>query len=254
MSELVKVENNQVVASSRVVAENFGKQHKHVLDAVKNLMAENSATKNYFYETTYTSRGKEYPIYLMNKKGFMLLVMGFNGSKAIEMKMAFLDKFEQMENELRNLKMQLNVPSYQIENPIERAKAWIVEEEKRQKLQLEVEESKELLTEQAPKVQAFDVITANTDKLYTITQIAANYGMSGIKLNALLHKLGVQYKVSGTWKLYAKYEGNGYTVTPTGLSDDGHTFKIMKWTNKGEHFLYNLLKEHGYTSTSYDLM
>lgn len=208
-----------------------------------------------FYESTAPDKyGREKKIYLMNKKGFMLLVMGFNGAKAIEMKMTFLDKFEQMENELRNLKMQLNVPSYQIDNPIERAKAWIVEEEKRQKLLSEVKESKELLIEQAPKAQAFDVITANTDKLYTITQIAANYGMSGIKLNALLHKLGVQYKVSGTWKLYAKYEGNGYTVTPTGLSDDGHTFKIMKWTNKGEHFLYNLLKEHGYTSTSYDLI
>ena len=148
----------------------------------------------------------------------------------------------------------LNVPSYQIDNPIERAKAWIVEEEERQKLQLEVKENKELLIEQAPKVQAFDVITGNTDKLYTITQIAANYGMSGIKMNALLHELGVQYRQSGIWKLYAKYEGNGYTVTPTGLADNGHTFKNMKWTNKGEYFLYKLLNEHGYTSTSYDLM
>ena len=180
-----------------MVAENFGKQHKHVLEAIKNLMAENSATKNYFYKTTYTSRGKEYPMYLMNKKGFMLLVMGFNGSKAIETKMTFLDKFEQMENELRNLKMQLNVPSYQIENPIERAKAWIVEEEERQKLQLEVKENKELLIEQAPKVQALDAITGDTVKLYTITQIAANYGMSGIKMNAYLKSWAFNITVAG---------------------------------------------------------
>ena len=142
----------------------------------------------------------------------------------------------------------LNVPSYQIDNPIERAKVWIGEEGKRQQLQLEVKEKEELLIEQASKVEAFDVLTGNTDSLYTTGQIAANYGMSAIKMNSLLHNMGVQYKQSGVWKLYAKYEGNGYTATPTGLADNGHTFKNMKWTNKGEYFLYNLLKEHGYTS------
>lgn len=255
MTELVTVENNQVVASSRVVAENFGKRHDHVLRDIENLKISLPKSGELFYKTTYTnSRGKEYPMYLMNKKGFMLLVMGFNGSKAIETKMKFLDKFEQMEEELRDLKMQLNVPSYQIENPIERAKVWIGEEEKRQQLQLEVKEKEELLIEQAPKVEALDAITGNTDKLYTITQIATNYGMTAVKMNNLLHKMGVQYKQSGIWKLYAKYEGNGYTVTPTGQTDDGYTFKNMKWTNKGEYFLYNFLKERGYTSTVYKEM
>lgn len=36
MTELVKVENNQVVASSRVVAENFGKRHDHILRDIEN--------------------------------------------------------------------------------------------------------------------------------------------------------------------------------------------------------------------------
>lgn len=99
---LVRIYNEQAVTSSKDIAEGFGKQHKHVLEVIKNLMAENSATKNYFYETTYTSRGKEYLMYLINKKGSMLLVMGFNGAKALETKMRFLDRFEQMEDELRN--------------------------------------------------------------------------------------------------------------------------------------------------------
>ena len=33
MNELVMVENNQVVVSSRQVADNFGKQHKDVLES-----------------------------------------------------------------------------------------------------------------------------------------------------------------------------------------------------------------------------
>ena len=36
MKELVMVENNQVVVSSRQVAENFGKQHKDVLEGIRN--------------------------------------------------------------------------------------------------------------------------------------------------------------------------------------------------------------------------
>ena len=123
-----------------------------------------------------------------------------------------------------------------------------------EKLEAENEELKTVVTIQAPKVEALDAITGNTDKLYTITQIATNYGMTAVKMNNLLHKMGVQYKQSGIWKLYAKYEGNGYTVTPTGQTDDGYTFKNMKWTNKGEYFLYQLLKEEGHTSTTYDLM
>ena len=254
MTELVTVENNQVVASSRVVAENFGKRHDNVVRDIENLKISLLKSEELFYKTTYTSRGKEYPMYLINKKGFMLLVMGFNGAKALETKMRFLDRFEQMEAELRDLKMQLNVPSYQIENPIERAKVWIGEEEKRQQLQLEVKEKEELLIEQAPKVEALDVLTGDTNKLHTIKDIANNYSMSAIKFNELLHKLGVQYKQSGVWKLYAKYQGKGYTATPTGISPQGHTYKNMKWTNKGEYFLYNFLKERGYTSTVYEEM
>lgn len=81
--QLVQIENNQVVVSSRQIAKDFGKQHKHVLDSIRDILAaENSATK-FFYESTYDNRGKEYPEYLMNRDGFSLLVMGFTGSKAL---------------------------------------------------------------------------------------------------------------------------------------------------------------------------
>ena len=55
------VENNQVVVSSRQVADNFGKQHKDVLASIRGiLVAENSATK-FLHESTFENRGKHYP-------------------------------------------------------------------------------------------------------------------------------------------------------------------------------------------------
>lgn len=38
MNNLVEIHNNQVVVSSRDVAENFGKQHKHVLRDIEVLL------------------------------------------------------------------------------------------------------------------------------------------------------------------------------------------------------------------------
>ena len=77
-------ENGQVVVSSREVAEHFGKEHKTVLRSIEELAAQNCATKSMFYETTFENRGKQYPMYLMNRDGFSLLTFGFTGKEALE--------------------------------------------------------------------------------------------------------------------------------------------------------------------------
>lgn len=72
-------ENGQVVVSSREVAENFGKEHRNVIQSIENISAENSAVTQMFFKTTYTAgTGKSYPMYLMNRDGFTLLAMGFH--------------------------------------------------------------------------------------------------------------------------------------------------------------------------------
>ncbi|ALY08007.1 putative regulatory protein [Exiguobacterium phage vB_EauS-123] len=105
---LVNIQNNEVVTSSLVVADNFDKSHKHVLESIDSLqrgLAEKSATL--FHDTTYIhpQNKQSYRMVVMNKKGFSLLAMGFTGEKALEFKLAFLDEFERMEQQLRS-----NVP------------------------------------------------------------------------------------------------------------------------------------------------
>lgn len=53
---ILSTQNGEPVASSRQIAESFGKEHKHVLDSIKNLVAENSAAKSMFYETTFETK------------------------------------------------------------------------------------------------------------------------------------------------------------------------------------------------------
>ena len=67
---ILSTQNGEPVASSRDVAKRFGKEHKHVLAAIRQLLvAENSATK-FFHETEFEYRGQKFPEYLMNRDGF----------------------------------------------------------------------------------------------------------------------------------------------------------------------------------------
>jgi hypothetical protein len=67
MEELVfKSEKGTPATNSLLVAQKFGKEHKDVLDTVRNLTAENSAVKSLFYETTYCNEQSLYVKSFMN--------------------------------------------------------------------------------------------------------------------------------------------------------------------------------------------
>lgn len=104
MSDINLTNNNgKILASSREVAEKFGKQNKHVNESIRKLMVENSTVKNMFKEATYISaRGREETEFLMDRDGFSLLAMGFTGKKALEWKLKFIEAFNQMEEKLKS--------------------------------------------------------------------------------------------------------------------------------------------------------
>ena len=101
MSDLVVIKNNQVVVSSRKVAESFQKLHKTILRNVKEILAAQNCATKFYKETHYINRGKRYVEYLMNRDGFMLLVMGFTGKVAIDLKIAYINAFNEMEKQLK---------------------------------------------------------------------------------------------------------------------------------------------------------
>lgn len=57
--------------------------------------------KDCFFETEYlTEDGRSVRSFNMNRDGFMLLTMGFNGKGALRVKLMFLDRFNEQEREL----------------------------------------------------------------------------------------------------------------------------------------------------------
>jgi anti-repressor protein len=77
--------------------------------------------------------------------------------------------------------------------------------------------------------------------LISSTEIAKRYGWGAVTLHKKLHELGVMYKQGKQWILYAKYSRLGYADRVRYEKGAG----LLKWTPKGERFIYNLLKDEG---------
>lgn len=135
MTDLVQIQNNRVVVSSKQVAKRFGKLHKDVLESIRQiLVAENSAT-NFYEETTFDYRGRKFPIYLMDKDGFSLLVMGFTGKEALEWKIKYIKAFNAMEQEIQHKEYQASLAKSS-ENELLRKK---VEQLKKDKFDISIQ-------------------------------------------------------------------------------------------------------------------
>lgn len=103
---ILSTRNGDPVASSRQIAENFGKNHRDVLRAVDNLKEDVRNFAQMFFESTEPdSYGREQRAYLMNRDGFSLLVMGFTGKAALEWKLKYIAAFNAMEKQLATPQM-----------------------------------------------------------------------------------------------------------------------------------------------------
>ena len=126
--------------------------------------------------------------------------------------------------------------------------ATTLKEEKAKRLEAEqqCEAQKQIIGEMEKKVSYLDLILSSTSTM-TITQIAQDYGMSGQRMNKLLHGLRIQYKVGEQWILYAEYKDKCYVSSETihFMTNEGvpWTTLFTKWTQKGRLFLYDILKK-----------
>ena len=108
---MVEIVQNKAVTTSRQVSEYFEREHKHVLDSIKDIIsslgvAENSA--DLFIKTTYIheQNKQQYPEYIMNRDGFSLLAMGFTGEKATKWKLKYINAFNKMEEYIKKIEME----------------------------------------------------------------------------------------------------------------------------------------------------
>ena len=104
---VVELVNERPATTSLKIAECFDKEHKNVLADIRNLLADcpDEFGRLNFQPSSYTNeQGKTQPMYIVYFDGFMLLVMGYTGKKALQMKLAYIEAFNAMRAKLEAAK------------------------------------------------------------------------------------------------------------------------------------------------------
>ncbi|WP_249934189.1 phage antirepressor KilAC domain-containing protein [Marinilactibacillus psychrotolerans] len=237
MIEIVN-QHNQVVTTSKNVADNFGKYHKNIIRDIERLLEEDRLNfEPMFYEGEEPdSYGRPQKVYYMNRDGFSFLVMGFTGKRAIQFKLAYIEQFNQMEKQL----IEAAKDSYMIDDPVARAEKWIQEQEKTKQLALENESMK-------PKAAFADSVTASGDTILIrdLSRFLKQNGMN-IGQNRLFEKLrqdGYLIKSGSrrnTPTQKAMDLGLFKTTERTIQRSEGSQIKITtKVTGKGQYYFIN---------------
>lgn len=140
--ELVEIINQfrQLEGKSDLLHKNFMAKIKKEVETLESVGLEGQLN---FKLSSYTnSQNKEQPCYSLNKNGMLQML----NSESVLVRFKTIEYIEKLEEENKKLK---KLDSYMIENPIERAKRWIEEQEEKIKLI-------ETIQEQKPKVAYFD--------------------------------------------------------------------------------------------------
>lgn len=100
---LVVPRSGMAITTSLLIADRFAKQHRHVLEAIRNVECSESFSRSNFRPRDYVDdRGKTQPLYEVTRDGFSFLAMGFTGKKAAVFKEQFITAFTRMERALLN--------------------------------------------------------------------------------------------------------------------------------------------------------
>lgn len=98
--------DNTARVSSLQVAQIFNKQHKNVLETIRKIINQkNSLTEEFgrlnFKPSSYIDeQRKRQPCYSMTRDGFTLLAMSFTGKRAMRFKLAYIQRFNEMEKQI----------------------------------------------------------------------------------------------------------------------------------------------------------
>lgn len=101
---MVTLQGNQVTTTSLKVAEYFGKRHKDVLKKIRNTISDcddSEYTQRNFAPFDFIDKnGETQPVFNLTRNGFMLLVMGFTGKAALQIKIKYMQAFDWMAEQL----------------------------------------------------------------------------------------------------------------------------------------------------------
>lgn len=90
------------IVTSLDVAETFEKEHRRILQDIRELGCSEEFRQHNFVQSEYLNQqNHKQPMYYITRDGFTLLVMGYTGEKAMKFKEAYIRQFNAMEAALQ---------------------------------------------------------------------------------------------------------------------------------------------------------
>ena len=244
------INGKEVLAvTSLQVAKHFEKEHKNVLRDIEAILPQvpekfvklNFELYEYPIETGIGTRTAK--AYLLSKDAFTLLTMGYTGEKAMAFKIAYIARFNEMEEQLRTTSPLL--PNFR--DPIAAAEAWIVAERARLAEQARADYYQRTKAEigsrrEATAMNTASVLSKQNEKLRTeigdsrtwkqvkalpwflevFIDVPAAYSVAGRKLSELSRRLGYEIReVEDTrYGIVKVYHADVITAFRVALRDD----------------------------------
>lgn len=227
--------NGVLVTTSRNIAEVFSKEHYNVLKDIKALV-EASPDKDFtdvnFYVSDYTdSTGRKLPEYLLTRDGAMLLVMGYNGSRALELKTAYIKRFNEMEKQLKE-QQEPTLTVMTLDQKVSLTKI-ILECAGITGNQLALALDKGVRTDTGSSLLSWSGTQLEApiqEQLATPTQLGRLIGISARKVNSLLAELGYQTKTANGWEpTKAGLDAGGTLLDVNKAHSNGTPIRQLKW-------------------------
>lgn len=153
------------------------KRHSDLMASISTeikALTEAEINQRNFSLVKYTDKkGETRPCYSLNKAGALQML---NKESAV-VRYKTVQYIEKLEKENKTLKKD----SYMIDDPVERAKAWIKEQEEKKVIELENAKNRKLLEEQEPKVAFANAITASKNSIL-VRELARLISQNGIQI------------------------------------------------------------------------
>lgn len=214
--------------SSLEIAELTGKQHKHVLTDIRNMLNSLNIESAVFTADYKDSKGRTYPCYNLPKNETLCLVSGYSP----QMRMAIIKRWQELEEANKNKGIFL--PNFS--DPVEAAIAWANEKRLSQMLEQKIEEQK-------PKVEYVEkYVERNNTK--NITATAKEIGISGRKLGEWLRKKDYAFKRTDKLVWKQQFIDEGYGVMKQTVKNEFDTSQAL-FTAAGDLFIKTKYAEDG---------
>lgn len=241
--------NGILVTTSRNVAEIFEKEHYNVIRDIEELLKKCSSefgALNFEGSSYKTVQNKTQPEYLITKDGLVMLIMGYTGESAMKFKEAYIKRFNEMEQQLKEKQQEPALTVMTLDQKVSLAKI-ILECAGITGNQLALALDKGVRTDTGTSLISWSGTQLEApiqQQLATPTQLGRIVGTSARKVNLLLEDLGYQVKTDNGWEpTKLGLEVGGTLLDVNKAHSNGTPVRQLKWPFSLTTELQQLLSE-----------